>query len=259
MEDWVAMNSSIGYNYLNSCAVAASNNIFFETFKSHPHYVPILEHVGEAGGKKHYDMIKQNNPKLLIDYPNVWSNDSVGSPNVVTIEGRQVSPTTLRYLNVLSELMNCFGSLDGLKIVEIGGGYGGQRKIIYDVFSVEDYTIIDLPEVSILQSRYLREFDLESKTIFYNNKNYKQGIQYDLVISNYALSEVNNPAQYEYVEDILLDAKRGYLTCNVLPNTDGFSKDNLKLLYDFCDNVTVYGGGDLEGGPTTNSIITWGT
>jgi hypothetical protein len=38
----------------------------------------------------------------------------------------------------------------------------------------------------------------------------------------------------------------------------GISKDNLELLYEFCDNVIMHDD-DTEGGPPTNSIITWGT
>jgi len=256
--DWCADND-IEEKYLSLCVAAASNDVFFELFKSHPYYTPILEHVSFYDGFDLYNRLEKNNSSLLENYPNVWSNDSIGNPNTIMVSDRTVSPTTLRYLNVLSELMDCFGDLRGLKIVEIGGGYGGQRKIIYDVFSVEDYTIIDLPEVSMLQQRYLREFDLENKTTFYNNKDYKQGIQYDLVISNYALSELSDSAQREYVEDILINSERGYLTCNILPNSNGFSKDNLDLLYEFCDNVFVYEGGDLKEGPKTNSIITWGS
>jgi len=52
-------------------------------------------------------------------------------------------------------MIELFGLLDDAKIVEIGGGYGGQCKIIYDCFEPISYLMIDLGELLKLQEKYL--------------------------------------------------------------------------------------------------------
>ena len=57
-------------------------------------------------------------------------------------------------------MIDHLGSLKGFTIAEIGAGYGGQAKIITDVFKVQKYFLIDLPEVTLLQDRYIKELKI---------------------------------------------------------------------------------------------------
>ena len=173
--------------YTNICRAACNNKSAFDTFKQHKYYTAILEHCSYELGQEHYNNIIKNNPNLLTDYPDI---------------------------SVVSNLLDRFGSLDGFNIIEIGGGYGGQCKIICDIFSIKRYTIIDLPEASNLQNKYLKYFGLENKINTYSYLNGHTEKKYDLVISNYALSEVSKSLQIEYWKKILVNSNRGYLTCN---------------------------------------------
>ena len=235
--------------YLDSCLRASKYDSFFNTFKSDSHFTRILEHANELQGKNYYDLIEAFNPCFLVDYPDIWSSDEIGNPFLYKIADKNVSPTTLQYLFVASQLKRLFGSLEGFKIAEIGGGYGGQCKIINDIFSFKEYDIIDLPEVTSLQNRYLQEFSLDKRVGLYNAPHHKKGYKYDLAISNYALCEVKDPQHTEYIKDVLLFSKRGYITCNgPIPG--------LSLLQKSFEDLTRLD--DVETERDTNYILVWG-
>jgi hypothetical protein len=63
-------------------------------------------------------------------------NDLVGSPTTYVYHrfGR-ISPSTLRYVKVASDLRRLFGDLTGAKVAEIGVGYGGQLLVLDQIFT----------------------------------------------------------------------------------------------------------------------------
>ena len=83
--------------------------------------------------------------------------------------------------------------------------------------------------------------------------------EYDLVISNYAFSELPKSLQIKYIEKVLIKSKRGYITMN-----SGYGKDNLRSfkkmsiqeIRDHLPNTTL-----LKEEPLTyeyNYILIWG-
>lgn len=212
--------------YLNACKNADLSN-----FKQDTRLTKIFEHCSREIGYCYLRAIYEDNYKLFL---NNFTNDTIGNPIVYQYDlmGR-FSPSTLQYIGVLSNLIKHFGSLDGLRILEIGGGYGGQARTIMDVYKPSAYHIIDLPEVCGLQMRYLKEF--ECVDCFTQ----PTGQQYDLVISNYALSEIVQ--NEEYVE-MCRNIPHGYITCNTdlvqfpfdtkrSPDIEGEKKENYILVW----------------------------
>jgi hypothetical protein len=103
--------------------------------------------------------------------------------------------------------------MDRWAIVEIGGGYGGQCKIITDIFKPRSYTLVDLAEVLPLTQKYLKR--LHVKNVRYRTPPQLDSRQkYDLVISNYAFSECAKNIQDDYIKKLLNRARRGYITYN---------------------------------------------
>ena len=138
-----------------------------------------------------------------------------------------------QYLTVMKRLVNLFGSLDNFRICEIGGGYGGQAKVILDNYKPSCYHMIDLPEPLALQRRYLDGYPVE---LFSE----QTGQKYDLVISNYAISEI--PDNKLYIDEVLRKSVHGYITCN----TDLVKLDWPHQRYP-----------DIEGERKTNYILVW--
>lgn len=210
-------------NYLRSCLDCDIN-----TFKRNPHLTAIWEHCNDYIARSYYDQVNRDNPWLLTKK---WTNDYKGNPYVNDFFGFGVSNSTMQYIGVLSNLIKHFGPLDGLRICEIGGGYGGQACTIMDIYKPACYHIIDLPEVCSLIDRYIPE--VETFTM-------PTGQDYDLVISNYALSEIRD--NDFLIKWVCKKSKHGYITCNT----------NLVHL-DFKHIKTD----DVQGERKTNYILIW--
>lgn len=217
--------------YRHVCLKAAAIDKEFNNFKRNSIYTHILEHVARDFGQLYIDFILKT--KLdLSKIDKLKENDEQGNPVIENYQSpfNDISPSTLRYIKVLSELEMLFGSLDGKRIIEIGVGYGGQSKVIMDYFKISEYVYVDLMEPILLTKRYLKKYN-------YNNLNYyclnTNGFQlenvddnstwvpaqpYDLLISNYAFSELNRSIQDFYLKVLINNAKSGYMTCNAIFN-----------------------------------------
>ena len=138
-----------------------------------------------------------------------------------------------QYITVMNRIVELFGSLDKFRICEIGGGYGGQAKVILDNYKPSCYHMIDLPEPLALQQRYLDGYPVELFTE-------PTGQEYDLVISNYAISEI--PDNKLYIDEVLHLSKHGYITCNT---------DLVKLDFQHSRHP------DIPGERETNYVLVW--
>jgi putative sugar O-methyltransferase len=168
--------------YIECCKLFISNRHEFNTFKQHPVYIDVLEHFSQYRAKICIDVIKKRH---LILSEKIKENDEQGSPSICYygdsfFDG--VSPSTIRYIKVLSDIHE-FIDLNGMNIAEIGVGYGGQCKVINDYAKVKSYSLFDLPIVLKFTAKYLSKYK-------YDNLKFGEYLDnYDLVISNYAISE----------------------------------------------------------------------
>ena len=210
-------------SYRRLCAVAAEDEQVFRSFRRNPHYTRILEHVTEAQGRQYLDEVRRSDERLL-SYPQWFkANDEQGNPVLHEYADiGHVSPTTLRYVKVLADLRELFGgAVSGRRVVEIGGGYGGQARIYCgrDVL-VSRYTIVDLPEPLLLAQKFLSAYTETSARV-----DYIDGLKFastpdtfihdsNLFISNYALTECAPDVMRAYVERIALNCAQGYITGN---------------------------------------------
>lgn len=215
--------------YLAVCGLAARCETIFRYFKRNRHYKVVLEHVNEEQGREYLKAIKEEDEELLNYVPKFQENDLLGSPITFDYDVGRFSPTTLRYVKVLADLKTIFGDLSGLDVCEIGAGYGGQCKIISDVFNVASYTIIDLKIVLPLIRKYLERVGVR-RVMYLTQDQLTEGLDFDLVISNYAFSECVRRVQDHYLKRILSEAQRGYLTCNFVGETDETSPYNKEAI-----------------------------
>ena len=216
--------------YLHIIEKATNDHKTFKNFKNHPFYQEILEHVSYSQGKEYLDCIIKNDKNLLDKIDEFLKNDKIGNPKKYYYKeiDKLISPTTLRYIKVASDVKNIFSDkIDN--IVEIGCGYGGQYLILDKLINIQNYLLIDLYEVTKFIEKYLECYVLnssyETKTI---NK-ISQNNSWDLVISNYAFSELPSETQYNYIKKILLKSKNGYMTMNSGLDTSAFLKNHLSL------------------------------
>lgn len=199
--------------YKNVCLNASKDDEIFNSFKQDGTYREVLEHTSVEYGQEYINFILTT--KLNLNKIDKFKeNDEQGSATIVDYSEPfgKISPSTLRYVKVLSEIEKIFGSLDNKKIIEIGVGYGGQSKIIMDYFNVKEYAFVDILEPLELTKRYLKKYNYKN-TKFYTADELPDE-EYDIVISNYAFSECNRDVQKFYIDKILNKSKCGYITSN---------------------------------------------
>lgn len=234
------------------CAQAAVDEEVFSTFRSSPSYSAILEHVSFSLGGRYLKCIERD-PGLFEQARRICDSDTVGSPTKYVYSGfGKASPTTLRYLKVAGDLKREFGSLDGWNIVEIGVGYGGQCRVLTELYEVGTYTLIDLPEVINLSERFL-EGARATKSVNFISAHDVNRIPADLVISNYAFSELRRAVQERYMDCIVGDASHGYMTYNQISPRSFNSLTAVELARSVRGSVTPERPRSYPG----NQIVTW--
>jgi len=240
--------------YRNACLEAATSNEKFSTFKRNPHYTEILEHTSYHAGRDYAEFILKssfNFNKLGL----LKSNDTQGNAAIEEYPSPfgYISPSTLYYIKVLADLENMFGSLDGMNIVEIGVGYGGQCKIISDYFKPASYTLVDLAEPLALAKRYHRDYRYENIKYLTQDK-LPSDATYDLLISNYAFSECARPVQLDYIDKVIAKSKKGYILYNDISSRFGI--DSLSK-QEFTDLITCSEKPEEPLSGHNNCILYW--
>ena len=235
--------------YLSIVERAAKDDAIFDDFKSNAQYRQILEHVSRKYGRKYWEVIQ--NHKTLNSRMLTFLGTDFCSPFRYTYRGLgRVSSTNLRYMKISCDLESLFGSSENFDIVELGIGYGGQIASINEMNGFRSYLPVDLPLVLDLFHKYIRNFYPE---ILRKVKEDTDNI--DLLISNYAFSELSRDVQNKYLSDYVLRSKRGYVIFN-------------KIIDDKFDSMTseefvnrVPGAVEIREYPQTfvgNTLIVWG-
>lgn len=233
---WIP-NQSLGNNFFGVCSEVVNNEESFKTFKTNPTFCTIIGN--DIRSKSISDLLFNklmfNEFKLLDNIDKFKTNDKYGSPYLYEYPNiGNISPGTLYFIDILRQIIHHFGDIENFNIVEIGSGYGGQSKIILDQ-GVKSYTCIDVIEPLMLCKKYLSFFD-------YDNVQFKEWTNitpsnYDLVISNWCLSEFNEEGIDYYIENVVKHCKYGFFLMNVW-DVNGRQKyiiDKLKETFDIID------------------------
>jgi hypothetical protein len=214
-------------DYVELCHLASWNTEIFSTFRSNTVYNEVLEHATYEQGLEYLKEIP-----TVECFEEFKKNDLYGSPRLYTYSGiGDISPTTLRYIKVLYDLEREFGSLENYRVFEIGVGYGGQCRLCCSYFNLKEYVLFDLPPVLSLTQRYLYFFPIKTRLRFETLNECSHDEDVDLVVSNYAFTEIKRDIQEVYIEKIIKRSKRGYITYNEISNSKdkafSFSKEEL--------------------------------
>ncbi|MBX3721879.1 MAG: putative sugar O-methyltransferase [Turneriella sp.] len=249
----LATSISDNARYPQFCLDAANNYALFDNFRKNPTYKEILEHVNQDQGMKYLQLVTDK--KIIERFPDFKKNDLCGNPEVYDYPGiGSLSPTTARYIKVLQDLKTEFKNLNGKSICEIGVGYGGQCRIINSFFAPRKYALVDIKPALQLAQRYLDHFPLRTE-LEYKTMNEMSLIEnFDIVISNYAFTELPRSIQEIYFEKIIDKSKHGYITYNEISPASFESYNREEIL------GRIKGSRAKEEIPVThpkNCIIVW--
>lgn len=217
-------------DYIAACIEAARSYAAFVNFKRDPRYTKILEHASVEQGHTYLRIIEEQTPNLLEKIHLFKVNDIEGGSRLhdYPLVGK-ISPSTLRYLKVVSDIQNLFFQENYVNIAEIGIGYGGQLLLLDQVISFRNYYLFDLYPVLDLAKRYLEGHILNNSYRLSTINQTSSDIDFDLVISNYAFSELPLRLQEKYVKKVLQRSARGYLTMNSGLPTSAFKTGHFSL------------------------------
>lgn len=239
--------------YPRFAMAAAENELKFRNFRRSSEMVSILEHVSEQQGGMYLDHIISNNFYSKIQIQDMCS-ENVGNPLKVKYDViGEANPTTLRYIKVMGDLEKYFGSMNNLVVTEIGIGYGGQARIITSKHIPKEYNLIDLDEVLKLGERFLNSCT-SYECFKYLSGNKIEQLHSDLLISNYAFSELTRSVQDEYLNKVIINSKRGYVTYNHI-NPEYFNSYSIHEFAEKIPNSRI-----IEEVPLThpdNKIVIW--
>ena len=240
-------------SYVSLVKLTLSDEKIFRKFKSNRDYRKILEHVTYEQGAAYLKIIhryKTANDKLLefctLNYcrPYRYTYPGIG----------KVSPTNLRYAKVALDLNSLFGDLSKFSIAEIGIGYGGQLQAILAQSGFIQYTFYDLDPVVELARKYLKNQNLKEFDLIATGANSYPN-SYDLVVSNYAFSELDRETQESYLENVIVKSKRGYLIYNKI-TPEAYNSVSIK---EFCDRVEgSFAVSEFPQTASGNQLVIWG-
>ena len=241
--------------YPQVCIHASNDYKVFNNFRRNPIYNQILEHVSEKQGGEYLQVIS-NDLDIMAKINDFKENDKWGNPRIYDYPDiGKISPSTLRYIKVLADIKAHFHTMDNLHICEIGVGYGGQCRIVNAWFKPATYGLVDIQPALSLAQRFLDNYIVNS-TLTYRTMNELFKSDYDFVMSNYAFTELPRTFQDIYLDKIILNSKRGYITYNEITPREFRSYKSDELL------SLIPGSKILKEEPLThpkNCIIVWGT
>lgn len=214
---------SDGSEYVMVCKDAVLRPSTFSRYKSASQYRVILEHTSYSLGLSYLE-IARHDRQALHTLKAITEKEN-GQPFVYTYpEIGRVSPTQIRYAKVSVDLVHAFGSLNGLKVCEIGVGFGGQALHLLKSFPDCSYQIYDLFWPAKLAEKNIVSFDVLMQDRV-QIATMTERLECDLLISNYAFSELNRNVQEEYFVNVIQNSSRGYVIFNHIqvPESDALT------------------------------------
>jgi hypothetical protein len=242
-------------SYSVLCGIAAEDDEIFKKFRSAKPIIMALDHVSLDLGQKYLQEILSFG-RWREDFTKTINRiDSFGDPKIFSFKPfGKFSPTLLRYLKVYLDLKKYFGSIESFHISEIGVGFGGQASLINLLDSSKQYNLFDIPPVLQLSEKFIGKNQVQGNFGFFDGRN-PTAVNSDLVISNYAISEINPFVQKLYLENVVLNSPRGYITWNSL-SEERLGGYSLEKFADRLPNYQIVDERPQSG--ERNKILIWG-
>lgn len=182
----------------------------------------------------------------LFRYIDVLSviDNSIGQPATYDIGNGafhlKISPVQMRYLLDAWMLHAAFGTLELSKkhILEVGGGYGGMAVTLSVMFQIGQYSIVDLEPACRLQQKYVAAVNNRNAHVLSRQVHLKSipststlHAASDILVSFFAISELNRMVIDKYLDQYVAYAPRGYLQLNYDDGESDLPPDTAEELY----------------------------
>jgi len=240
--------------YVEACRLAVSEETAFRKFRSCTSYRMVLEHVSPRTGEEYLRMLRRDEKayKTLISLLPIIN---AGGPAKYRFKSLgKISPTSIRYAKVHQDLIDLFGDLTRYSITEIGCGYGGMAIQIIFVEDICSYAVVDLPEVEDLAIKFVKTMINDSSSALVRGDRDANG-EIDLLLSNYAFSELSRELQDVYINCFLKYSARGYMIYNHI-NPPEFNSYTAREICEMLPGAEIRE--EFPKTDPTNVLIVWG-
>ena len=178
------------------------------------------KNVGNRGGK-YFNYIVENNVDLLKNnYNSIIETDKIGNPFLFNFNHNNFSLVCsdsvvcgIFPLQKLLEYMNVDKLDNNLNIIEIGCGFGVQTKMFNDIYGFKSYTNVDLKSMLDVQKIFLDYFNINN--VIYDDPENMETLavkdEYDLLISDFAYTELSPEFKLFYFNKIIKKCKMGII------------------------------------------------
>lgn len=202
------------------------------SFKVHPNIEYMTEHnILQQFAKEWFGQIafKLQNLGIIsmeIIYNAIKKNEVYGgSLKNITIENTlECNSNSIKYVNMALEVILDFKQrgLNKIKMIEVGGGYGGFSLILHELvksfdIELEEYIMIDLDNVVELQKMYLEANNITTSLTYVKAHNVEslklEGDYY--FFSSYSLSEIPREIRHKYYDCLFKNVLGGIIYWNI--------------------------------------------
>jgi hypothetical protein len=195
------------------CTAYANGTINSHNFRRFKPVTNVVETVGLSDARFYTERIMEWGGEFLedarVETIDDWGNP-IRCPRCLIGTKRAYSPTTLRYLATALWLKRARNITPDTRIVEIGVGYGGLAAM-NAVVSGARTILVDLPQVVQTAMKMLGESALEGYGLAITDNSISRT---NLIISNYAFTELSSDLQDIYLEQYLRHADHGVIISN---------------------------------------------
>ena len=245
-------------SYIDACSKAVQDSEYFKNFRSASAYHPIVDF--DIAIPLFVDYITTSASQKIIDKLPVFNElDRIGNPMTKFFPGvGKFSGATLRYIAIADEIGKLFELPENAKIVEVGGGFGGQCYVLSQLQPWLRYYIYDLPEPNALTRKMLWMLDVKN-VLSLPPAAPLPDAQIDLFISNYAYSECSREVQLDYFDRLIKRAKRGYIIYNQISHLFSVNSLSPSEFMDLLEKNGMHPNLANESIPTgeNTKLITW--
>jgi hypothetical protein len=136
--------------------------------------------------------------------------DELEFPHSDVLRQYKLQRNTVMYLSEISHLIDYFGRLNNLNVLEVGGGFGNFCRVYHELLKPSSYTVLDTPSMSRFAKKFLSHHG-------YNDIDFQDDVdgvmdkEFDLFVSNICLSETPVEYRQRIFEDVIPNCKRCFI------------------------------------------------
>lgn len=228
---WKIQKTEIGQRFIKLCRNALNDPKVFKDFRNDVGFTSVM--IGQNREAYIKEYIKE-----YMDTPidnQIMELDMIGNQDMPSDGG--LSALYYRHFFTAREILGRWS--DVRTIVEIGSGHGGLAGVLSIMKPDIQYTLIDLPIVNEFSKRYIPK-KLQAN-MRWMDCNAIMPRKYDLLISEFTLSELTQKMYEDYYKNVIQYCKNAYLVMNFWDTKDKEeNKEGLKKIYNSVEETKEF-------------------